>query len=147
MAHSIRQQRALNPMWLYEHNYATLCALFPDIVMGHENALQYKLEHSSLNIQINEKNKYTLLLQVTEKYADNNVWKRALNMRIRLYTDAKLAEVVSYQGKARFLPKYEMPNPKMYQRDEKCQINHLLYDWLLYLNRFLYRRNEEVIFS
>ena len=147
MAHSIKQQRAQNPMWLYEHNFATLCALFPDIVVGDEHSLQLELEHSSLLLKIKEKNKYTLLLEVTEKFPTNTVWKQALNMRVRLYTDARLAEVVHYQGKTRFLPKYETPNSKMYHRDEKYQINHLLYDWLLYLNRYLCRKNEEVICS
>lgn len=147
MAHSIRQQRAQNPMWLYEHNYATLCALFPEIVAGNLSSLKLDLEHSSVILKIKEKNKYTLLLEVAEKNLVNPVWKQALNMRVRLYTDAKLAEVVHYQGKTRFLPKYDTPNPKMYHRDEKQQINHLLYDWLLYLNRYLCRKNEEVICS
>ena len=147
MAHSIRQARAQNPMWLYEHNYATLAALFPGIVTGDSLCIEHNLEHSRLHIQIREKNKYTLLIEVTEKYLHTPVWKRALNMRIRLYTDARLAEVVNYQGKARFQPKYEQPNPKMLHRDEKYQINHLLHDWLLYLNRYQHRNCEEVIFS
>ena len=147
MAHNIRQHRAQNPMWLYEHNYATLSALFPDIVFGDALSIRHELDNSCLHIQIKEKNKYTLLIEVTEKFPHNSIWKQALNMRVRLYTDAKLAEVVNYQGKARFQPKYELPNPKMFHRDEKYQVNHLLYDWLLYLNRYLHRKREEVIFS
>lgn len=147
MAHTIRQQRQRNPMWLYEHNFATLSALFPGIVNGDDVQLQQRFEHSILSLQVREKNKYTLLLEVTEKYCESPAWRQALNMRIRLYTDAKLAEVVSYQGRARFLPKYETPNPKMYQRDEKHQVNHLLYDWLLYLNRHRFRNSKEAMLS
>ena len=147
MAHSIQQQRASNPMWLYEHNFATLCALFPVLVTAEESKLHYQLEHSRLSLQIREKNKYTLLVEVKESYQDSPAWRQVLNMRIRLYTDVRLAEVVSYQGRARFLPKYETPNPHMYQRDEKRQVNHLLYDWLLYLNRHQYRKEEEAIVS
>lgn len=146
MAHSIRQARAQNPMWLYEHNYTTLCALFPGIVTGPAPCIEHDLEHSRLYIQIREKNKYTLLLEVTERFSQSPAWKQALNMRIRLYTDARLAEVVTYQGKARFQVKYEQPNAKMFHRDEKYQVNHLLYDWLLYLNRYLHRKCEEVTF-
>lgn len=144
MAQSIGQKLAQNPMWLYEHNYTTLRKLFPKIVLGDALCLQFELEHSSLKIKIKEKNKYTLLLEIYEKFSLTPVWEQGLNMRIRLYTDACLAEVVSYQGRVRFLPKYETPNPKMYHRDEKRQINHLLYDWLLYFNRYLQRKNEEV---
>ena len=146
MAQSIKKQHIQNPMWLYENNYIRLCDLFPNIVLGNVNTLQHDLEHSSLFVKIKEKNKYTLLLEVIEKYPVDSLWKQALNMRIRIYTDARLAEVVNYQGKTRFLPKYQVPNPKMYHRDEKHQINHLLYDWLLYLNRYLSRTSEKVIF-
>ncbi len=147
MAHSIQQQRVHNPMWLYEHNFATLSALFPGLILGNESIVQHESEQSRLTLQIREKNKYTLLLEATEQYAGSPSWRQALQMRIRLYTDAKLAEVVSYQGRARFLPKYDTPNPKMYQRDEKRQINHLLYDWLLYINRRRHRKNKEAFLS
>lgn len=147
MAHSISQQRKQNPMWLYEHNYASLCTLFWDIISGDAQSLEYRTGHSILKIQLKEKNKYTLLLEVTESYRESIGLQQPLRMRVRLYTDARLAEVVNYQGKARFLPKYEQPNAKMYHRDEKRQINYLLYDWLLYLNRYLRSRNREVIFT
>ncbi|MFO7604566.1 MAG: DUF1249 domain-containing protein [Gammaproteobacteria bacterium] len=147
MAHSIGQYRTQNPMWLYEHNYATLSALFPEVISGETPSLSHELEHSSLRIQVRERNKYTLLLDVAETYPAGSVWKPMLNMRIRVYTDARLAEVVNYQGRTRFLPKYETPNPRMYQRDEKYQINCLLYDWLLYLNRYRHRQQQEVAFS
>jgi uncharacterized protein YqiB (DUF1249 family) len=147
MTHSIRQQRSKNPMWLYEYNYATLCTLFSDIIYGDAQTLQHQTEFSSLKIQLKEKNKYTLLLEVTEKFPRAPGMEKPLQMRIRLYTDAKLAEVVTYQGRARFQPKYELPNPRMYHRDEKRQINYLLHDWLLYLSRYLHSRRQEVIFS
>ena len=44
-------------------------------------------------------------------------------MRIRMYHDAKSAEVVEYQHQNRFHGSYEVPNRRMRQRDEKAQLN------------------------
>lgn len=51
-------------------------------------------------------------------------------MEVRLYHDARLAEVLAYQGSRRFRPRYEYPNPALLQVDEKQQLNLLLRDWL-----------------
>jgi len=51
-------------------------------------------------------------------------------MKVRIYHDAQLAEVISYQGHSRILSKYPYPNQKMFHRDEKRQANYLLNDWL-----------------
>ncbi|MEO0442849.1 MAG: DUF1249 domain-containing protein [Pseudomonadota bacterium] len=45
---------------------------------------------------------------------------------VRLYHDATLAEVIAWQGQRRFQPRHEYPNPQMYQRDEKAQLNTFL---------------------
>ena len=54
----------------------------------------------------------------------------ALHFRLRVYHDARMAEVIA-SGRHRFLkPRYEYPNPKMYLPDEKYQVNCLFSDWL-----------------
>jgi uncharacterized protein YqiB (DUF1249 family) len=53
-------------------------------------------------------------------------------MRIRMYHDAKSAEVVEYQHQNRFLGSYEIPNRRMRQRDEKVQLNQFLGEYLRY---------------
>ena len=60
---------------------------------------------------------------------------------VRVYDDARLAEVISYQGRGRIQFKYNYPNDKMYVPDEKRQGNLLLHDWLSTCSRLNYSDN------
>ena len=51
-------------------------------------------------------------------------------MTVRMYHDAKVAEVVNCSGRGGFEPEYGYPNKLMLQRDEKRQVNQLLGEWL-----------------
>lgn len=51
-------------------------------------------------------------------------------MVIRLYHDARMAEVISNQDIRQVKPRYDYPNSKMHLPDEKQQINQFLKEWL-----------------
>ena len=51
-------------------------------------------------------------------------------MTIRLYHDARVAEVLSTQDIRQVKPRYEYPNTQMHQQDEKQQTNQFLNEWL-----------------
>ena len=51
-------------------------------------------------------------------------------LKVRLYHDARCAEVIEFQGQRRFEPVYAYPNAKMRQPDEKAQLNRFLADFL-----------------
>jgi uncharacterized protein YqiB (DUF1249 family) len=51
-------------------------------------------------------------------------------MTIRLYHDARMAEVISNQDIRQVKPRYDYPNRKMHLPDEKEQINLFLKEWL-----------------
>lgn len=51
-------------------------------------------------------------------------------MTIRLYHDAKMAEVISNQDIRQVKPRYDYPNSNMHLPDEKQQINQFLKEWL-----------------
>lgn len=53
-------------------------------------------------------------------------------LRVRLYHDASMAEVVCWQRHRGIKPRYDYPNRQMYQRDEKAQLNLFLGEWLSY---------------
>jgi len=54
------------------------------------------------------------------------------DLRVRLYHDASMAEVLSWQQHRGIKPRYDYPNDQMYQRDEKAQLNKFLGEWLSY---------------
>ena len=51
-------------------------------------------------------------------------------MTIRLYHDARMAEVISNQDIRQVKPRYDYPNVKMHLPDEKQQISQFLKEWL-----------------
>ncbi len=53
-------------------------------------------------------------------------WLRMPRLTVRMYHDAKLAEVLAWEGHKRLRPRYEYPNQAMYHADEKLQINQFL---------------------
>ena len=61
---------------------------------------------------------------------DAKCWGISPQLTVRIYHDARSAEVVAFQGQRFFLGRYPYPNPQMRQRDEKFQLNQLLADWL-----------------
>lgn len=52
------------------------------------------------------------------------------SMIIRLYHDARMAEVISSQDIRQVKPRYDYPNRDMHLPDEKQQINLFLNEWL-----------------
>lgn len=54
----------------------------------------------------------------------------ATEIEFRVYHDAQMVEVLSFQKQSRLRQKYSYPNPMLHQKDEKLQVNALLKDWL-----------------
>ena len=67
-----------------------------------------------------------------QKRSDNERQPRRGPPRItvRLYHDARAAEVVEFQNERHFKPVYNYPNGEMRQRDEKVQLNRFLSEYL-----------------
>jgi uncharacterized protein YqiB (DUF1249 family) len=91
----------------------------------------------SYSVQINEVTRYTSLITfqqegITSLSGIPNSIIDALHPRmcIRLYHDARVAEVISTQDIKQVKPRYDYPNSQMHQQDEKQQINQFLNEWL-----------------
>jgi len=91
----------------------------------------------SYTIIVNEVTRYTSLITIEQKSLIGlHTLNKALNsslhprMTIRLYHDACMAEVISTQDIQQVKPRYDYPNSKMHQQDEKQQVNQFLNEWL-----------------
>jgi uncharacterized protein YqiB (DUF1249 family) len=101
----------------------------------------------TVEIKILEAFKYTTTLEIIQKQ-ELKEWMTNPSMLVRAYHDASTAEVISYQGHKNFKSRYFQPNKKMYQSDEKIQINAFLGEWLshcLEVGRSL--ASPEIVFS
>ena len=136
MSHTIATLRAKDPMWVYERNYALLTGMFAKIInQSIDEAVNINIPgRGETRIQVVERCRYTLTMVLAETYRTGVVPE--ISMRVRLYHDARLVEVVSYQGFSDMLPRYmdlERGNPQNHQ--EKNQANMLLHDWLVSLQK------------
>ena len=84
-------------------------------------------------VTVNEVTRYTSLItfeQVQTKLKNRLSHAFHPRMGIRLYHDARMAEVISSQDITQVQPRYDYPNKNMHQQDEKQQINQFLNEWL-----------------
>jgi len=115
-----------------EANYARLGKLTPSL--DECDQWRYLVEMAGsgsqeLVIDVQERARYTTMLKVSQQQGLQG-WAGPLQLQVRLYHDARMAEVVAWREHRRVQPRYEYPNDKMYQRDEKLQLNLFLADWL-----------------
>jgi uncharacterized protein YqiB (DUF1249 family) len=92
----------------------------------------------SYNVTIKEVTRYTSVVSFEQEILSTSfknvpgIVASALHprMTIRLYHDARMAEVLSTQDIRQVKPRYSYPNSQMHQQDEKQQTNQFLNEWL-----------------
>ena len=112
-----------------ENNYVCLLKLLPDCDtqdLGYEFEIKNGLKY---RIQIIDSSRYTSTLEMSQINVSTPVFLRP-KMTIRLYHDAKVAEVLQAQRTSRLKAVYEYPNLHMHQRNEKFMVNVFLAEWL-----------------
>lgn len=89
-------------------------------------------DHLAYTVTVNEVTRYTSLLTFEQKAEQEQIFNHSYHprMSIRLYHDARMAEVISSQDIHQVKPRYDYPNKHMHQQDEKQQINQFLNEWL-----------------
>jgi uncharacterized protein len=102
-----------------------------------------KHELGLIIMEIIERSRYTTTIAI-QQGADVNLLPET-RMQVRLYHDASMAEVLSYQGIGQLRANYVYPNKHMYQKDEKILCNEFLADWLSYCLKFGYSLGEYVL--
>ena len=120
-------------MKLCANNYLLLLKIQADKTELNQQRRFFINDHLSYVVIVNEVTRYTSLItfeQVTTKV--NSILSEAFHprMSIRLYHDARMAEVISSQDITQVQPRYDYPNKHMHQQDEKQQINQFLHEWL-----------------
>ena len=115
-----------------EVNYGRLLRLLPDC---DTEDLQYQFQVNaslSYTIKIIECSRYTSTLEMSQKSLIGQVKYEFLRpvVQVRLYHDARMAEVISAQNIGSLKPSYQYPNTKMYQKNEKEMVNSFLAEWL-----------------
>jgi uncharacterized protein YqiB (DUF1249 family) len=114
---------------LCEHNYLRALKLLPN-ERKEGNTRQVQLGNNQFVIKVDGCAKYTMDISITQLTGMLKGFN-PLFLTVRLYHDAKVAEIIHHDYQQRIKPSYGYPNPQMHQKDEKYQLNAFLYDWLV----------------
>ena len=122
---------------LCELNYVRLLRVFPELLSKdhYQLLVDYGTHQQNRDVlvsfQVQQRSPYTTLVSISF----NTPWEEWLDLpgfEVRLYHDVNMAEVVFSKHSQRLQPKYQYPNPKMHQPDEKHQWNLFLAECLDY---------------
>ncbi len=112
-------------MDLYEHNYVRLRRIAPDLDIADE-MISVSPGHLDLHLSITERCKYTTMLHLTDKFNHQNEIICQPDMHIRIYHDARIAEVQDR------LDRHQRRIYSGQSIQQKWKLNRFLYKWLGY---------------
>lgn len=128
MSHTLEQTRNEKPMWFFENNYIYFRDVFPEIIELNSGKLIYRDNLKLVKIHCLEVSRYTTLISLDLTFtACPQI--TPINMNVRLYHDAQLADVVSYQNITPLVAPYFSAD-KNSAENHKRQANILLYEIL-----------------
>jgi len=110
-----------------EANYARLLCLFPDYETA--NTREFFVADARVRLQVLERCRYTTIFQLHQHHAQDR-WLGRLRVEVRAYHNAGMPEVGLVQSHRKIDARYQYPNERMYQQDEKSQQNRFLAEWL-----------------
>jgi uncharacterized protein YqiB (DUF1249 family) len=120
-------------------NYARMHRLLPELFDRDVRSVVLPLPggeagtaERTLAFRVTERCPYTTTVSVRFQPGQED-WHAMLpapHLTVRLYHDARTAEVTAYQGEDRFRGHYEYPNGEGRQPDEKAQLNRFLGEYL-----------------
>lgn len=107
------------PEAIFEELYGLLVLLLPGLGDG------IARQPPGLEIELLEHARYTSTFELRHRFeADDLV--PDVGMTVRVYHDARVAEVIAYQGCDRLPPPYAIAGNPRYVRDERRQVNRFL---------------------
>ena len=117
-----------------EENYARMLPLMK--AMGERDSMSVDVGHAhhthTLKLKVLERSPYTTTVRLEDQ--ELLAVLPASRLTVRLYHDARLAEVTEARPFRRVNARYGYPNRHMHQRDEKAQWNRFLAEWLSHVH-------------
>lgn len=134
MSHTIVRPRTSSPLWLHEENYRLLIRYF-SFALNSDKTYHYRItHHDHLSFQVAERHKFTYFLSLIYRFhSTENI--SPIKLDVRLYSDARVAEVVTYQGEARLATRFQGDRTPLQGIDERQQANRLLFELLQFIGK------------
>lgn len=114
---------------------------FFSIPLSAKNIVRPNIE---VELSVLESAPYTTTIAILQNHPDlaSLVFMNQPRMVVRLYHDAAMAEIISWDKHRHWLPKYDYPNRNMYHPDEKLALNKFFGDWLVFCLKHGYLRSD-----
>jgi len=118
-----------------EENFARLTCLLPHTEQG--DAWQFGIDNlggvlgdatARIELVVIERSRFTTTLSITQHGL--LTFLGAHQLIVRVYHDARVAEVIACQRGRQLREYYTYPNANMFHEDEKVQLNRYLGEWL-----------------
>ena len=119
----------------FEKNYMLLIRLLAGLNEQGQVRLFHINELLEYSLTIIDTTKYTYVVQLEQLVSNSETLASKVHlpkpkMLIRMYHDARLAEVIESQYIKQIKPRYDYPNQQMHLPDEKQQTQFFLSEWL-----------------
>lgn len=114
-----------------EVNYHQCLALIPGCRDG-ESQWDFSLDtahKTEVSMTLLESAPYTTTIELYQAFRDA-AYLEPPRLKVRLYHDVEMAEVIAWNRHRHWQPVYEYPNKSMYQPDEKLVLNRFLGEML-----------------
>jgi len=130
----VSQLRPVNTSWclekICESNYQKLVRLVPNLQALGASAIGQHEERPALHLSILERNPYTLTIELGHSFDQSDQPASEPAVTIRVYLDAKLAEVISDHDRPAVNSVYQNPGHSLEIQEYKWRLNYFLQKWL-----------------
>ncbi len=126
---------------VYEANYGLLLGVVVRLEDMESDVTCHVRTHPGVNVRLTRVGPHTSVMMLSHGLAAGGRLIPNIRLEVRIYHDARMAEVIAYQGRGRFRPYYSVPNRHMYQPHEKQLVNLFFHEWLRHC------RQQSVVFE
>lgn len=113
-----------------ESNYHKLFRLIPNLQLLDKTAIGHTNDKPALHLSILERNPYTLTIELSHCFKQQLSELIAPAVKIRVYLDAQLAEVIRDNDRPAVDRVYQNPGRALEIQEYKWRLNYFLQKWL-----------------
>ncbi len=113
-----------------ESNYQKLLKLIPDLTRFNDGAIGYSPRNTPLHVAVIDRTAYTLTIELSHCFSQPQQALIVPAVRIRVYLDAKLAEVLSDHARAGVARVFKDARLSRDIMTYKWRLNYFLQKWL-----------------
>jgi uncharacterized protein YqiB (DUF1249 family) len=147
MGHLNPINKALCLEQICDSNFQKIFLLIPDLLAFEGNAHGFAVNNSSLYLEVIERTPYTMIVELSHSLIKTPDVFLEPAVKIRIYLDAKLAEVISDHARAAVSEVYRDASRSLEIMNYKWRLNYFLQKWLDHCLKKNYRFTNTLMYK